>query len=68
MKYEEGQEVTLLEFDNGDEVVPEQRAVVIDVPDGDGDPYLICVLQEDRDSQDRDGLTEVMPDQMRPRS
>jgi hypothetical protein len=64
-EFHEGQRVKLLEFDNGDEIVPEQIATVVGVPDHGGDPYMVRVdTGGPHNPDDPDGLREVGDDQM----
>jgi hypothetical protein len=62
MKYKMGDHITLTEFNNGDEVIPEQRAEVWDA-EIVNDTLLVRLLEYDR-FQD-DGIREVTLDQIK---
>lgn len=63
-QYEVGQRVVLAEFDNGDEIIPEETGVVEDYSPDD-EMYIITVDDEYLNGEDDDGLREVMYDQIK---
>lgn len=66
-KYQIGQQVLLAEFDNGDEIIPEESGIIEDF-DPSNRMYLITVDDEYLTDEDDDGIREVTEDQIKGRS